>query len=327
MHESSKAPQKTQEEKFPTELCYTNVSDEMIKDKKLSHGAFRLYAILQGFFRKRIHYYGKNQWLADKLGVSIRQVQRYIAELVALGYLRREEFNEATKHCRNLFAVKPLVIKDPYPNQGVIVESAEDVMARNRLDAAESENAKERNNERKFSPATPFIKKENKKEKINKKRPPTPQGATCLEFYLSIRREKKADCRVLKGEDLENVVEGIERLLAEENHSADDVVRLIKYLANSWYWPNLYSWQFFNHLARDWDLHWTKMVEYERQQSFAPKKQLYYSTREQFKDRFRNIEVKSWGIVDQRTGRDAGWELPLATFEKILASMIGCTVV
>jgi DNA-binding transcriptional MocR family regulator len=68
-------------------MSFTPISNELL-DMNMSDGAFRLYCLIQSYcYGDKQECYPSQRSLADRLRKSIRTVQRYINELVALGLI------------------------------------------------------------------------------------------------------------------------------------------------------------------------------------------------------------------------------------------------
>src|ERR1039458_8109474 len=66
------------------------------EDMTISHGAFRLWHILNGMAGQRGHCWPGQRYLAEKYPFSIHSLRSWIQQLVSGGYLRLEKPNRNT---------------------------------------------------------------------------------------------------------------------------------------------------------------------------------------------------------------------------------------
>lgn len=67
---------------------FTLIQNEVICDIRLSDGSYRLYNLLLSLaYNNKISVYPSQKYMAVALGKSVRSVQRYLKELIKLGFI------------------------------------------------------------------------------------------------------------------------------------------------------------------------------------------------------------------------------------------------
>lgn len=68
---------------------FTMVSNEVISDKNISHGAFRLYCILNSYcYGNKDTCFPSQKTLAGRMNKCVRTIQRYLKELMRKGVIK-----------------------------------------------------------------------------------------------------------------------------------------------------------------------------------------------------------------------------------------------
>ena len=125
-----------QPEKSTRARCASRLA--VITDKGLSHGAARLYVLLDDYAGAKGVCWPKQATLAHRLGASRQSVQRWIAELERAGWLAIERTGRAHRYTlkwasgsqaggHRIPICKPVVIQQPQPVEPEAVTVAEEM--------------------------------------------------------------------------------------------------------------------------------------------------------------------------------------------------------
>jgi hypothetical protein len=153
------------------------------------------------------------------------------------------------------------------------------------------------------------------------KAPLSADASEIYDHFLKKIRERKPD---FKEPRKESWIAELDRMLRLDKRDKAKVKSIISWLVNDDFWfGNVLCPQ---KLRSQFDQLEIKMKAFLDEQKKQPNKKLFYKTKAKAPDRFKSIRVTAYGIVNERTGRDAGWDLPEKTFAEIFASMVGANI-
>lgn len=272
--------------------------------------------------------YASNQYFEKFFNANQRTVQRGIARLKELGYIRMEMFNGRERVLRSC-------IKNHHDNF-----DRSDVTGVTKMSGGGDKNVMAEVTKMSGSTLGDLRVRENKEENkvynnniigpnsVHKLPPPSeaPRSADAplsadasdlLDYFIKKIKEKKP---TFKEPNRKKWGQEIERMLRIDKRDPVKTKLLIDFIVEGKSFPYIQS---ADKLREKYDQQEAFFDQEQQNQKLEPNKKLFYTTKAKYPERFKNIRVTKHGILNEFTGKDADWSLPEKTFGQILAVMIG----
>jgi len=281
---------------------YAQISRDLLRDKNISFKARGFLAYCLSFDKTwKFHF----PQIAKEHGIGRDQIYTIIEELIEVGYAKKEVYLQNNlKRVKFVFSESPK-FKKCFRHPGF-------------QDPEASEPGK---TDYKKSNLSSSLQSEDRKEKQSNKRseipPPSADASELFDHFLKKIKERKPD---FKEPPKVKWIAEFDKMLRIDKRDKQKTMELITWITEGRSFPYIMSPK----ALRD---------KYDQQQAFyldsleaqkkTPNQKTFYETKAKYPKLFKSIKIKSYGIVDEDTGRDAGWDLPEKTFANILAGMIG----
>ena len=129
-------------------MDFTIIPNEVMNNKNLSHGAFKLYSVLASYcYGDKNTCYPSQATLAERMGVSVRTVRRYLQELIDAGLVQKKRRGSIS----NLYTLLKKIILTTANKAKEVVTIAKEVVTITKENISNKNKKKVNNNTRNYN--------------------------------------------------------------------------------------------------------------------------------------------------------------------------------